>query len=442
MSRQLILLNDCLRLHDNPLLNAPTSNDIAYAVIVVNQRQFRQASKRRQQLQAALITDFAAQLAARGIQLHCFIADQYQQLQELIERWQIDQVYAATPCAINEVRLMQKIAQRCELILIDCNSLLAEQLAPDYQHFPRSCSQFRSQREPELLVCAVTPEAITASAFIGEGSLPFPTSALQGHEAAESDPFVAYTETGALQHWQTYLQSPAFPEYLQTRNQLLGTDYASFISTALAMGTLSVRWCWHDLQRAVQHPSAVWLKQELYWREYFRHYFRVYGDACFREQGLGRRAALTQFPRNSATSLENLQRWQLGQTGMPFIDANMRLLATTGLMSNRGRQNVASYLVFELGVDWRLGAAYFEQQLLDYDVASNWGNWAYIAGAGEGPARHFNVMKQAMQYDKNADFVSLMLPDVNAHVFGATKHLPYSIAGVTPWQESWLPYLP
>ena len=438
MSRQLILLNDCLRLHDNPLLNAPSGDDIAFAVIVLSAQQFSQASKRRQQLHVALITDFSEQLAMRGIKLHCFIAEPWQQLQQLIQQWQIEQVYAATPCAIDERRLLQKIATICQLTEIDCNSLLAEELAPDYLHFPKSCSQFRSKREPDLLTSAVVNERITATAFTGAGLLPFADLPL----ANELPCFAEFTESGAKRHWQTYRQSPAFAEYLQTRNQLFGNDYASFLSTALAMGTLSVRQCWQDLQTGPQHPSAEWLKQELFWREYFRHYFRVYGDACFRAAGLGRRAALLQLQRKSAACSENLRRWQLGQTGVPFIDANMRLLLTTGLMSNRGRQNVASYLVFELGVDWRLGAEYFEQQLLDYDVASNWGNWAYIAGAGEGSARHFNVMKQAVQYDKNAEFVSLLLPEINANLVGAMKHRPYAIAGVTPWQESWLPYLP
>lgn len=65
---------------------------------------------------------------------------------------------------------------------------------------------------------------------------------------------------------------------------------------------------------------------------------------------------------------------------MPLVDANMRELAATGFMSNRGRQNVASYLVLELGVDWRRGADWFEHLLLDHDVTSNWGNWVAAAG--------------------------------------------------------------
>ena len=85
----------------------------------------------------------------------------------------------------------------------------------------------------------------------------------------------------------------------------------------------------------------------------------------------------------------------------------MNELNLTGWMSNRGRQIVASYLVNELQVDWRFGAAYFQMRLIDYDVASNWGNWQYIAGVGSDPrgGRHFNIQKQTELYDPNAFFI-------------------------------------
>jgi deoxyribodipyrimidine photo-lyase len=83
-------------------------------------------------------------------------------------------------------------------------------------------------------------------------------------------------------------------------------------------------------------------------------------------------------------------------------------------MSNRGRQNVASYLCHDLGIDWRYGAAYFEEQLIDYDPASNWGNWAYVAGVGNDPRedRRFNPQKQAADYDPKKTYRNLWLHEV------------------------------
>ena len=97
------------------------------------------------------------------------------------------------------------------------------------------------------------------------------------------------------------------------------------------------------------------------------------------------------------------EKWKNGETGNRFIDANMLELKLTGFMSNRGRQNVASYLHHDLQSDWRYGAAYFEEQLIDYNVCSNWGNWAYLAGVGNDPRgnRKFDTEKQAKEYDGN-----------------------------------------
>lgn len=88
--------------------------------------------------------------------------------------------------------------------------------------------------------------------------------------------------------------------------------------------------------------------------------------------------------------------WMQGRTGVPFIDANMAELLQSGFMSNRGRQNVASFLTKDLQVDWRIGAEFFESHLIDFEPTANWGNWQYVAGVGNDPraSRQFNPIKQ------------------------------------------------
>jgi deoxyribodipyrimidine photo-lyase len=85
-------------------------------------------------------------------------------------------------------------------------------------------------------------------------------------------------------------------------------------------------------------------------------------------------------------------------------------------MSNRGRQNVASYLVRDLNVDWRWGAEYFESVLIDYDVCSNYGNWNYVAGIGNDPRedRYFNPKRQAELYDPKAEFIKRWVPELSS----------------------------
>merc|ERR1719284_528156 len=103
---------------------------------------------------------------------------------------------------------------------------------------------------------------------------------------------------------------------------------------------------------------------------------------------------------------EALEKWKEGRTGDPLVDANMRELKDTGFMSNRGRQNVASYLIFDLGVDWRYGAAHFEELLLDYDPCSNWGNWVAAAGLTGQRVNKFNTRKQLNDYDPKREYVN------------------------------------
>ena len=107
-----------------------------------------------------------------------------------------------------------------------------------------------------------------------------------------------------------------------------------------------------------------------------------------------------------------MQKWVNGTTQESFVNANMKELAATGWMSNRGRQNVGSFWSKEWQQDWRYGAAYFESVLIDYDVHSNWGNWMYNSGVGNDPRdRKFNIARQADMYDAQGKFQRLWLQD-------------------------------
>jgi len=107
----------------------------------------------------------------------------------------------------------------------------------------------------------------------------------------------------------------------------------------------------------------------------------------------------------------------------------MRELLATGWMSNRGRQNVASFLVKDLHLDWRLGAEWFESCLLDHDVCSNYGNWNYVAGIGNDPRedRKFNMIKQSMDYDPDGNFIGQWVPELK-NLPGNKRHSPWILS--------------
>lgn len=210
-------------------------------------------------------------------------------------------------------------------------------------------------------------------------------------------------ERAALRHLEQYCQRGLPHSYKQTRNGLSGIDYSTKWSPWLATGALSPRRAWAEVQALVaqQGPSegTDWIRVELLWRDYFRWLHCKYGRRLYRSSGLRRGSPPTH-------DAQAFLRWCRGQTGQPFIDAGMRELEATGYLSNRLRQNVASYLIHDLACDWRAGAAWFEAQLIDYDVTSNQGNWLYLSGGGTDPrgSRRFDPQRQAQLYDPDGAY--------------------------------------
>lgn len=188
--------------------------------------------------------------------------------------------------------------------------------------------------------------------------------------------------------------------YKETRNGLVGTDYSTRFSPFLALGTLSPRRIMEQLNlfenEFEANESTYWIYFELLWREYFRVIARKHGHYLFAYRGM--QSKNPGLKGNKAAFLS----WCNGETGQPLIDACMKELKLTGWLSNRGRQNVASYLVHQLKIDWRWGAWWFEHCLIDYDPASNWGNWQYVTGIGQDPRgdRVFDAVRQSNMYDK------------------------------------------
>ncbi len=235
-------------------------------------------------------------------------------------------------------------------------------------------------------------------------------------------------ERAGLRRIQSYFwEGDHLKEYKETRNGMIGADYSSKFSPWLALGCLSPRIIYEEVKRyerqRKKNQSTYWLIFELIWRDYFRFICKKHGDRIFHLEGI--KNTKDSWRRDSA----DFERWCEGQTGVPFVDANMRELKLTGFMSNRGRQNVASFLVNDLGIDWTWGASYFESQLIDYDVCSNWGNWMYVGGVGNDPRenRYFNILRQAKNYDKNGEYVRLWIPEL-AKIQGFDIQHPWDLS--------------
>lgn len=451
----LVLLNQCLRLKDNPLLTHATGE--LCAVVTLEKQYFfgkqyglyrANLARLRQQLFA--IAELKQQLAKHNIGLVTLFGDSATELLTLAKQLNSSRLIAAEPTAPEEYRLTEQLASKLTVTLVDVNSLLGPERRPALQTLPDRFTSFRKKLEPLLLVTA--PQADFVKLKEQQWLSPTDAKALSAgwQQLAAFAPVAAldnplspalpYGEHASWQRIEAYIwQQKHILHYKESRNGLIGENYASFFSTPLALGTLSVRSLWQQIenfeQRVAANDSTYWLKFELLWREFFRWQMRKYQSAWFSANGI-KGAKNFAAPSLTNQAKKRFALWCEGKTGVPFVDANMRLLNQSGLMSNRGRQNVASYLIHDLGLDWRLGAAYFEQRLLDYDVASNWGNWAYIAGYGNSEARPFNIIKQALSYDGNADFVKQLLPEISAS--GKAAHRPAAGSILASHSRNWL----
>lgn len=388
------------------------------------------------------VQGLAQALQQRGQRLLICAAPAPVSLARLAPQFKIDRLYCEEICApeeMDEVRSLEQLGFTVKTVWQ--SSLLDPHTLPwEPENLPAIFTDFRKQIEqrgvraprplevidrfPEFPDCSPVPQDSVLSVadlndhamkmrtdHIEQSSFPFDPQA--GGETAWSA-----SEQAALHHLQHYLDRRLPHTYKKTRNQLSGTEYSSKWSPWLANGALSARFAFQKLQAfEAQHGAndgSYWLWFELLWRDYFRCLHWQYRDRIshlYRERGLLADVDRSQDTKRIATEHENLLAWSQGKTGVTLVDAAMRELAATGYLSNRLRQVVASYLIYELQGDWRAGAAWFEAQLLDYDVYSNQGNWLYIAGRGTDPrgGRRFNIEKQEREHDADGSYRRMWL---------------------------------
>ena len=228
-------------------------------------------------------------------------------------------------------------------------------------------------------------------------------------------------ETAGLARVQDYIfDKDLLKIYFDTRNGMLGGDYSTKFSPWLAHGCISPRHIAKECKRyeqetGIANKSTYWVVFELLWGCYFRMFSLKHGNSIFQLDGtLGKDARGTHpNSRRWGMNKKSVDAWKEGKTGYPLVDANMRELAATGFMSNRGRQNVASFLALDMNTDWRYGADHFEELLLDHDVYANWGNWCAAAGMTGGRVNRFNIVKQSKDYDKEGDYVRHWCPELS-----------------------------
>ena len=381
---------------------------------------FKKTGSYRAQFLLESLKDLDANLRALGSGLVVVKGNPVIEIPKIAKQYKAQKVFAKREVAFEEKQTESKVQKalfelRCELETWSTSTLYhAEDLPFSIKNIPDVFTNFRKRIEkectvrkpfdkPKQILSPELPPFVLPS--LKELDLPTPkmdTRAVLKFKGGETQAMKRLT------HY--FYETQSLSQYKETRNGMVGANYSSKFSPWLALGCLSPRIIFSEIKKYEQqfgaNESTYWLVFELLWRDFFRFMFKKYQTKFFLYSGIK-----TKETNSKTTSNSQLKQWINGKTDADFVNANMIELKKTGFMSNRGRQNVASYFCNELNMDWRMGAAYFESQLIDYDVCSNWGNWAYLAGVGNDPRNHryFNIEKQAKDYDKDSVFKNLWL---------------------------------
>ncbi|MFN3951947.1 MAG: DASH family cryptochrome [Thermaurantimonas sp.] len=353
------------------------------------------------------LNDLRRSLLAAGSDLYCKKGLTEDIIREIHSKFSIAAIYYPKYYSQDEIEIEYNVSKlNIPMIGFDEHSLIdPDDLPIDVAQLPYVFTEFRKKVEKSLKIKTERPwirDLTTPSEFIEASSIPdidsfgFPTQ-------SDTNPKAAFAlqggETNAWKRVEYYIwNSRKISTYKQTRNGLIGEDYSSKFSPYLAMGNISARSIYWQIkayeQEIESNESTYWLFFELLWRDFFIFNAMKMNESFFK-------VARHYKPKIT----KSFEKWRLGETNEPFVNANMIELLKTGYMSNRGRQVVASYLVHNLKQPWYAGALWFESQLIDYDVYSNYGNWTYVAGIGNDPRnRVFNVKRQAEMYDPDGSY--------------------------------------
>lgn len=422
----LVWFRNNLRVRDNIALHKATQNHKkVIAVFLFDPKLFstdvfgfQKTAKFRANFLIETVRDLEKNLANLNISLLTYFDSPEIKIQKLCKEYTIKIIYTQQEWTTEETEtnnLVKKSLGKDIRIIESYDQFLyhPKDVTNNFEKIPNVFTVFRKKVEkysttlPEVYVSKM-PTENTLSV-----RTPIPTLKDLGFSDFTIPSKTAFPfqggENAALERLDFYFfTSQKVRFYKKTRNGLIGQDYSTKFSPWLANGSISAKTIYWKLKEYEKehgkNQSTYWVIFELIWRDYFKFISLKYQSKIFTIGGILNR----DYEWKDTKTL--LYKWINGKTFDNFVNANMIELKETGWMSNRGRQNVASYFAKELLLDWRIGAAYFESMLIDYDVHSNYGNWMYVAGVGNDPRdRKFNTKLQAERYDSNHKFRDLWL---------------------------------
>jgi len=294
-------------------------------------------------------------------------------LPELAKRYQIDEVYHHREVAYEETRVSALVEEALWKLQLNLRHFIGhtlyhkEDLPFPIKDIPDDFNTFKKKagRESSIRPSIQFPENLSFLEITPEWSTP------ELKDLGYNEEEIELASSSRIQGGETEAKK-------QLTLLLSGGMVESWLSPWISLGCLSVHTYYHSLISCSNYPKSIFnkLMDELWWHDYYRFMFKKHGNKFFKLQGFSK----AEFSYLEEDDL--FESWKAGKTDNAQVNSIMKTLNTTGYISQAERTEAAVYLVNVLRISWLKGAAYFEEKLIDYNPATNYGSWAHIAGVG------------------------------------------------------------
>lgn len=416
MGTGVVLFTSDLRVHDNPTLTTVIADaDTVVPLFVLDDTILRSrfATPNRVGFLLESLRDLRSTLRRRGGDLVVRRGDTAGQVARLAEAVDAETVHVAggvSKFARSREEQIGRALVRRKLVVCDGTTIVAPDELKPYKVFT---PYWRVWRHAPRRRIERAPSSVRLPDGVRVGEIPGLSELVRGTRAPDVIPG---GETEARRRFNSWGRS-TLKRYEDVHDDLAGDD-TSKLGAALHFGCLSPL----EIEaRFADRPGGEAFVRQLCWRDF--HHQTVWSFPAVTSQDLRPRR------RHWRGRGRRLEAWTTGRTGVPIVDAGMRQLLAEGWMHNRTRMLTASFLTKQLGVDWRLGARFFMDHLVDGDIANNYANWQWVAGTGADtrPNRIFNPIRQARRFDPDGSYVRRYVPGL-ANVEGSAVHEPWRLS--------------
>ncbi|MFF7679008.1 cryptochrome/photolyase family protein [Actinacidiphila glaucinigra] len=421
-----VLFTSDLRLHDHPPLSAAVRSNSFVVPLFVRDAGISAVgfdAPNRRAFLADCLQDLDQGLRKRGGRLILRTGEVVEQVCKVVADAEADEVHMAAGASAyaraREERLRRALEREGTRLYV--HEAVTTALAPGAvtpsgsDHFAVFTAYFRRWSQRDIRTTLAAPRTVQVPLGTHSEKLP------ERKDVTGVSPGLA---SGGEEEGRRALASwwgNGIAQYAE-RHDGLAADATSRLSAHLHFGTLAAAELVHRARSTGGEGAEAYVRQ-LCWRDFHHQVLAarpLTAVADYRTRG--------DRWRSEGAAEEDLQAWKEGRTGYPLVDAAMRQLRHEGWMHNRGRLITASFLTKTLYIDWRVGARYFLEWLVDGDVANNQLNWQWIAGTGTDtrPNRVLNPVRQGLRYDAEGAYVRRWVPELEG-LEGSGVHQPWKL---------------